>query len=93
MENIGRSIGLSTYTDQDYWALFLEYLRMDFEPVARRLAIIKIAKKHKEDCIILQRAFEKRPGRYIPAMKNKRILDQVEEWKAEDRYEYRERDR
>ena len=66
---------------------------MDFEPQSQRLAIIRIARKHKEECIVLQRVFEKRPARYIPAMKNKRILDQVEECKAEDRYECRERDR
>ena len=93
MDRIGKSIAVASMEDNDYYAIFLEYLRMDFQPETRRRGILKIARKHKEDCILLQRAFEHNPDRYSALMKNQRILDMVEEWKQDDRYEYRERDR
>ena len=52
-----------------------------------------IARKHKDEAILLQRAFELNPDRYNAALKNKRIMESVEEWQQMDRYEYRERDR
>ena len=66
---------------------------MDFVPTDQRAMIKRIARKHKEDAISLQRSFARRPDRYIPALKNKRILDEVKEWEQEDRAEERERDR
>ena len=91
--DIGRSIAMASRTDNDYWALFIEYVRMDFEPKSQSIRVRAIARKHKEEAILLQRAFEMNPDRYNAALKNKRIIESVEEWQQMDRYEYRERDR
>lgn len=91
--NIGRSIAMASRTDNDYWALFNEYVRMDFEPKSESLRVRTIARRHKEEAILLQRAFEMNPDRYDATLKNKRIIESLKEWQQMDRYEYRERDR
>ena len=66
---------------------------MDFQSETQRGEMLKIARKYKEDCILLQRVVQHNADRCSVWMKNQRILDMVEEWKQDDLYEYREQDR
>ena len=90
MQNISNNIGLISYDTDDYWSLFLEYLRFEFEPKDEKTAIRLKAKQHKDEAIVFWRGVVRQPSRYTKTLKDERIKELYDEWCHDDE---RERDR
>ena len=76
MRDIGKSISLFSYTDDDYLAECMEFIESDeFGSKGRKEDVIEVVEKHPSRFIKIFRVIVKRPDDYDARKKTMRIMD------------------